>query len=60
LIGKVIIWFLLAISISFVNSLKVSEVRLKLAEYQSEKEIIQKQFRIQAEEEAEKIHSKYV
>ena len=37
---------------------QVSELRLKLAESQSEKETVERRWRMQAEEEAEKIHAK--
>lgn len=37
---------------------QMSELRLRLAEMQSEKEIVERRWRLQAEEEAEKIHAK--
>ena len=37
---------------------QVSELRLKLAELQSDKETVERRWRLQAEEEAEKIHAK--
>ena len=37
---------------------QLSDMRLKLAEIQSEKETVERRWRLQAEEEAEKIHSK--
>jgi hypothetical protein len=37
---------------------QLSEVRLRLAELQSEKETVERRWRMQSEEEAEKIHTK--
>ena len=37
---------------------QMSELRLRLAEMQSEKEIVERRWWLQAEEEAEKIHAK--
>ena len=37
---------------------QLSELRLRLAELQSEKETVERRWRMQAEEEAEKIHAK--
>ena len=37
---------------------QLSDMRLKFAELQSEKETVERRWRLQAEQEAEKIHSK--
>ena len=39
---------------------QLSEVRLKLAELQSEHEAAEKQWKVRADEEATKIHARYV